>query len=277
MAWGFAGSLLSAGIGALSANASSKKQFKYQSALQSQAAKLNYDYSLKSAENMPSATRKGLESGGYNPMLAVQNSTSGANSSWTSAGQASAPDYLSGLSNAFELQRVKNETAQTKSTVGLQSEQSLTEQAKRKNLEFQNAVLDVEKRLKDKDLSTYDKRFYTNIYHKMQEAEKLRQEASVIGYNAESYRIMAKAQEQSNVIQSDYNDILRGSTPSGKSVSFKNYTSGVRDVMSGFGDILHGRNDNYEYYSDTREVNNGPKGRTSEKVTSKRSGRRKKR
>lgn len=119
MAWSFAGSALSAGIGALSANASSKKQFKYQSALQAQAAKLNYDYSLKSAQNMPSATREGLESGGYNPMLAVQNATSGANSSWTSAGQSTAPDYNAGITqgvaNAQSFQRLKNETNQAES------------------------------------------------------------------------------------------------------------------------------------------------------------------
>lgn len=114
-----AGALGSAGIGALSANASSKKQFKYQSALQAQAAKLNYDYSLKSAENMPTSTRQGLEDAGYNPMLAVQNSTSGANSSWTSAGNATAPDYAGaisqGVANAQSFQRLKNETQQAES------------------------------------------------------------------------------------------------------------------------------------------------------------------
>lgn len=270
-------SLASSGIGLLAANASTKKQYKYQSRLQAQAARLNYDYSIKSAENMPSATRRGLESGGYNPMLAVQNATSGANSSWTSTGQVSAPDYLSGLSNAFELQRVKNETAQTGSNIKLQSEQSITEQAKRQNLEFQNAMLDVEKHLKDKDLETYDQRFYTEMYNMMQQSEKLRQEASVIGYNAESYRIIANAAKEANINQSDYNDIIENSSPSGRSLSFKNYTDGVRNIMSGFGDIIHGRNDNYEYYSDTREVKNGPKGSSSEKVTTKRSGRRKKR
>lgn len=195
MAWSFAGSALSAGIGALASNASALKQYKYQSALQSQAAKLNYDYSLKSAENTPSATREGLVKAGYNPMLAVQNSTSGANSSWTSAGQASAPDYLGALSNAFELQRVKNETAQTESTVGLQSEQSKTEQSKRTNLEFQNAMLDVEKHLKQKDLDTYDRRFYSELYEQMQRAENYRAQANVQSYNAESARISANAQK----------------------------------------------------------------------------------
>lgn len=112
------GQIGAAGIGSFAslfgANASSKKQYKYQSALQSQAAKLNYDYSLKSAENMPSSTRQGLEDAGYNPMLAVQNATSGANSSWTSAGQATAPDYAGaisqGVANAQSFQRLKNET-----------------------------------------------------------------------------------------------------------------------------------------------------------------------
>lgn len=110
-----------AGIGSLfSANASSKKQYQYQSALQAQAAKLNYDYSIKSAENMPSATRRGLESGGYNPMLAVQNATSGANSSWTSSGNAQNVDYSNvitqGIANAQSFQRLKNETQQAESS-----------------------------------------------------------------------------------------------------------------------------------------------------------------
>lgn len=114
-----AGAIGSAGIGAFSANASTKKQYKYQSKLQKQAAKLNYDYSIKSAQNMPSATREGLESGGYNPMLAVQNATNGANSSWTSAGQSTAPDYSAGIAqgiaNAQSFQRLKNETNQAES------------------------------------------------------------------------------------------------------------------------------------------------------------------
>lgn len=106
-------------VGALGSNASSYKQYKYNKALQSQAAKLNYDYSIKSAKNTPSAMRYGLESAGYNPMLAVQNSTSGANSNWTSNSSVSAPDYNSGItqgiSNAQSFQRLANETMQAES------------------------------------------------------------------------------------------------------------------------------------------------------------------
>ena len=75
--YGQIGSALVGSVGSLfGANASAKQQYKYQSKLQEQAAKLNYDYSLKSAENMPSSTRQGLEDAGYNPMLAVQNASS---------------------------------------------------------------------------------------------------------------------------------------------------------------------------------------------------------
>lgn len=106
-------------IGAIAANSSAFKQFKYQSELQRQAAKLNYQYAQKTALNSPSWNRSGLESAGYNPMLAVQNATSGVNSSFTSPGNATAPDYIggisSGIANAQSFQRLKNETAQTES------------------------------------------------------------------------------------------------------------------------------------------------------------------
>lgn len=196
MAWDFAAGIGSSILGGLFSNAASKKQYKYQSALQEQAARLNYEYGLKSLENSPTSQRKGLETAGYNPMLAVQNATSGSNTGWTTTGQAQNVDYSQSMSNVLDFQRVKNETAQTDSTVKLQGEQAQTEQAKRQNLDFQNAMLDVEKHLKQKDLDTYDQRFYTEIYQMMQNAEKLRQEASVVGYNAESSRIIANAQKQ---------------------------------------------------------------------------------
>lgn len=113
------GSLGSSVIGAIAANASSFKQFKYQRELQKQAAKLNYQYAQKTAENSPSWNRQGLEAAGYNPMLAVQNATSGANSSWTSAQSVNAPDIAGGISdgiaNAQSFQRLKNETNQAES------------------------------------------------------------------------------------------------------------------------------------------------------------------
>lgn len=114
-----AGTLLGGAIGAGSSVAGAGLSFKHQKQLASHNAELNYKYAEKSARNQPIWNRAGLESAGYNPMLAVQNATSGANSSWTSAQSANAPDIAggieSGISNAQSFQRLKNETLQAES------------------------------------------------------------------------------------------------------------------------------------------------------------------
>lgn len=95
------------------AEKSAARQYNYQRLLQAQAAALNYKYSIKSAQNLPGATRQGYESAGYNPMLAVQNGVSNA-SSFTSAGTAgsfdSAAAISSGVANAIDFSRLQNET-----------------------------------------------------------------------------------------------------------------------------------------------------------------------
>lgn len=122
MSWNFGldfGSALGGFVGLMASNASSRRQYKYQSKLQEQAAQLNYDYGIKSLQNSPSAQRQGLESAGYNPMLAVGNATSGANAGWTTTGQAASFDssqgITSGFNNALSLQNTKNQTSQTES------------------------------------------------------------------------------------------------------------------------------------------------------------------
>lgn len=96
------------------ANASSGKAFGRQLYAMQRQAELNYEYGQKSALNSPSWNRKGLENAGFNPMLAVQNGTTGSNSAWTSQGSAPMADlsgaYASGVANAQSVQRLKNET-----------------------------------------------------------------------------------------------------------------------------------------------------------------------
>ena len=195
MAWNFAGSLGSSLIGAFASNASSRKQYKYQSRLQAQAAKLNYDYGIKSLQNSPTAEREGLESAGYNPMLAVQNATSGANSGWTTTGQAQNVDYGQALSNAFDFKRLQNETKTAESTANLQNEQAMTEENKRRNFDFDSMMKDAQKHMTDKQTSWIDKEKNAQIYKDMQEAERARAEASVVAYNADTARIIANAKE----------------------------------------------------------------------------------
>lgn len=108
------------------------QQYKYQRALQEQAAQLNYDYGQKSLLNSPGSTRKGLESAGYNPMLAVQNATSGADAGWTSSGSATGSQYgnigTDLISNAQSFQRLQNETK----TAQAQQDQAYAEADKSK-------------------------------------------------------------------------------------------------------------------------------------------------
>lgn len=195
MAWNFAGSLASSLIGAFASNASAHKQYMNQSALQREAADLNYSYGIKSLKNSPSATREGLETAGYNPMLAVQNATSGANAGWTSTGQAQNVDYGTALASAFDYQRVKNETKTAESTANLQDEQAKTEENKRRNLEFDSMMKDAKKHLTDKETSWIDREKNAQIYKAMQEAEQARANASVVAYNADTARIVANAQQ----------------------------------------------------------------------------------
>lgn len=115
---GALGSLGSGFVSAGASNVSSRKAFQRQQALQEQAARLNYDYSIKynrnTLQNNPLYTRQGLEKGGYNPMLAVQNGTSGTGaSSFTSAGQAPQHDMSQAVSNAMDFSRLQNETKQS--------------------------------------------------------------------------------------------------------------------------------------------------------------------
>ena len=117
MDWGVVAAGVASLAGSLLAsNASANQQLGMTKELQENQAKLNYQLAEKSSRNNPTWNRAGLEAAGYNPMLAVQNATSGANSSWTSGGSATGPDYASALnsaiSNAQSYQRLENETKQ---------------------------------------------------------------------------------------------------------------------------------------------------------------------
>lgn len=117
MVWQAVGSLglgfLSNALNQMMSEASNKR-------LQENQAKLNYQYAEKSALNQPTWNRSGLESAGFNPMLAVQNATSGANSSWASGAQTGMQDATSSasnfLANAQSVKRLDNETKTAEAT-----------------------------------------------------------------------------------------------------------------------------------------------------------------
>lgn len=131
---GALGALGSAFVSAGASNVSSRKAFQRQQALQEQAARLNYEYSLKygdyaykkniqSLKESPLATRQGYENANLNPMLMTSQGVGSANvpssGSYTGTGQAPQHDMSQaisqGMSNAMDYVRVQNETKQAES------------------------------------------------------------------------------------------------------------------------------------------------------------------
>lgn len=148
---GLLGSGASSFVSMLGQYIGGKQQYEYQRKLQEQSAQLNYDYGMKAAQNTalnsPTWNRTALQNAGYNPMLAVQNATSGANASsgWTSTGQAPAYDYSQGLSsgiaNAQSFARLKNEINQTESNVKANEATARNQNAEASNREAENPYI----------------------------------------------------------------------------------------------------------------------------------------
>lgn len=143
---GALGALGSAGLGLISANHQSGKAYQRAIGLMHEQARLNYQYAQKSAENSPTWNRQGLESAGYNPMLAVQNATSGANSSWTSSQgyqQDQATDVITnGVRNGTEMAQLAMQQKQTDSTVALNESQARKNIAESSGIDIHNKYLD---------------------------------------------------------------------------------------------------------------------------------------
>lgn len=117
----------------------------YSKELQEHQGAVNYKYAEKTARNNPSWNRAGLESAGYNPMLAVQNATSGANAGWTSGNTVTGSD-ISGdagnfISNAQSFQRLENETNQTNSNIEANQATARNQNAEASNREAENPFI----------------------------------------------------------------------------------------------------------------------------------------
>lgn len=181
-----------AGWSWMASQGASKRSYKYQKKLMDDAYKLQQ----QGFNENPLLVRQGLEKAGYNPIMG-QGSTN-AFSSVSGVPSSQTFDAGANVTNAFNARTQRRlATAQVDSTnaqASLFDEQAKTEQAKRTQMDFQNAMLDVEKHLKQKDLDTYDRRFYSQLYEQMQRAENYRAMTSVVGYNAESQRIASNAQ-----------------------------------------------------------------------------------
>lgn len=249
-----AATLGSAAIGAFSANASSRKQYKYQKKLMQQQAALNYEYAEKSARNTPTWNRAGLEDAGYNPMLAVQNATFGANSNWTSGGSVNAPDYSgameSGVNSVMSYINAKNQTAQTESQVKTNEATAENQRAEAANKRAENPYISrreeanigkIGAETSKLDAETdYNKAAIENMKARIE----LDRELGFAGIDAQYYSA-DKSYNATKYHADTLKDIADEHSPSGRSQSFRNYLEGISAPLHGIGSILHSGNGKY--------------------------------
>lgn len=178
------GGLLGAGSSALSSvmnYAYSKKLMDYQ-----------YKINQKSLLNSPLQSRKGYVKAGYNPLLALGSPGMGFSANSSGFGSDLSSGLNSGVNSALAVRQNKATIDNIRADTGLKNQQGETEKARRVQMEFQNAMTDVETHLKRKDLSTYDRKFYSDLYEQMQRAENYRANSAVSLMNAETNRMNAR-------------------------------------------------------------------------------------
>lgn len=167
-----------------SAAEAAARQYNYQRLLNQQ----QYDLTQQGYRESPTNQRLGLEAAGYNPILALGGG--GLSYGSYSAGSASAPmdsttsDLGNMVTNAyqtFKLARDKNKAdiagimagiKNTNADTALKAQYAMTEEAKRIQMDFENARIKAESLLRQKDLDTYDRRFYQFIAESASQIER---------------------------------------------------------------------------------------------------------
>ena len=189
------GSLASIGLPSFAFNQvssaiNSKRAWKYQQ----RAMRLQDELNRNFTHDYYGINRSGLVDAGYNPLLALPNSSQGAvynpstfNSDSDNGSQA--------IQSAMSALQVKNETKLANSQVenqkansALAYQQAETEKSKRVQMEFQNSMYDVQKHLAQKDLDWYERKAYTQLYNMFQQAENYKASSAIGAMNAETQR-----------------------------------------------------------------------------------------
>lgn len=170
-------------------------------AIQAALMNLQYQYNQRALREQYSNARQGLESAGYNPILAA---TQGVNSNGVGLGSVGTPsnpasDYGDNITNAV----------QTASNVKLQEANARNLDAGTENIQADTALKTVQKgifecdkqikeneaELRKKDVDTYDRRFLLEQNERLARTKHMLTDAGLMNYRAESERITSNAQQ----------------------------------------------------------------------------------
>lgn len=182
-------------FGAGSSAMSSIMNYQYAKKLQQH----QYDLNEKAQRNYWQNARYSTTQAGYNPILALGSGTQGFSASSSGVPVDLSSGIQGGVSSALSVMQAGSQIKNTQADTVLKQAQSDTERSKQVQMDFQNAMTDVETHLKRKDLSSYDRRFYSDLYEQMQRAENYRANSAVSRMNAETNRINAQTQKYSAV------------------------------------------------------------------------------
>lgn len=191
------------------AQSNSKRQYHFQRNLMNLQNELNRQNQIWTYQNGPSMTRAGLEAAGYNPIMALSNLSNASPQAGLGASSMAGPpsDALGGATNAyqaFKLAREKNnaEVNATNASASLASEQAKTEEFKRRQLESQTFLNNIDHQLRSKDLSWYDRKSLMQVKTGYINAEANALQARSAESQAHSAKMAATA-------SSDYQRSLR--------------------------------------------------------------------
>lgn len=187
------GALVGGIFGGINSAASAAMNYNYAKKLMDK----QYNINLNTLRNAPKASREGFVNAGYNPLMALGSSQAGFSASSSGVGADLTSGLEQGINSAIAMKQNKAQINNINADTALKNNQGETEKAKRIQMEFQNAMTDVETHLRQKDLSTYEKRFYSNLYEQMQRAENYRANSAVAQMNAETNRMNARTQKYS--------------------------------------------------------------------------------
>lgn len=201
MPGGFTLGGLAAGLGSFAMNQvssalNSSRSWKYTKRAMFLQDQLNRAYNQWTLENNPTFSRRGFTKAGYNPLLALGSQITGQNASLSptsinsdsDAGDQAINSAMAASALESNIRNTQSQTDVNHSNSALALEQAKTEQSKRTNLDFQNAMLDVQKHLADKDLSWYDRKSYMTLYNQFQQAENYKAQSAIGAMNAETNR-----------------------------------------------------------------------------------------
>lgn len=138
--------------------------------------------------------RESLTNADYNPLLALPNSAQGASyspsmiNSDSDAGDQAINSAIAMRSAKANIESAKSQTKLNESNSALAIQQAETEKSKRTQMEFQNAMLDVQKHLAQKDLDWYERKSYLQLYNLFQQAENYKASSAIGAMNAETNR-----------------------------------------------------------------------------------------